>query len=135
MRARTRRLHAAGRDYIWTARLSHVSGDSDCHRCVRVRVWGAGKNSQALHADLLSKAVLPWGCATDDSHPTPADVLQLITHALAQGWNPDHVGGSFFLSEAESDFDLPGFLLTDRLRDTSSPDPTARVLHAFKARR
>ncbi|MFI9552104.1 hypothetical protein [Nonomuraea endophytica] len=132
MRARLRRLKAGERQFIWMGRISHVAGDGDCHRCVRLRVWGAGKNSQVLQADLLSKAVLPWGCATDDSYPTPKDVREVIDCALAHGWNPDLVGGAFFLGEDASEFELAGFLLTDRLRDDGAPDPTVRVLQAFR---
>jgi hypothetical protein len=121
---------------VWSARIHHVAGERDCHRCVRLRVWGAGKNSRALQADLLSKAVLPWGCATDSAYPTPADVRSVIDYALASGWDPDLVGGTFFLSEREhaSAFELAGFLLTDRLRDEGAPDPTARVFRAFDER-
>jgi hypothetical protein len=97
-----------------------------------VRVWGGGKNSQVLQADLVSKAILPWGCATDDAYPTPKDVRSVIDYALTQGWNPDLAGGTFFLSESEhaSSFELDDFLLTDRLRTEAAPDPTTRVFRA-----
>ncbi|WP_433436961.1 hypothetical protein [Nonomuraea sp. CA-141351] len=130
MRARLRKLYAGGREFVWSGRLYHVAGDRDCHRCVRLRVWGAGKNSHALEADLLSKAILPWGCATDGSYPTPQDVRNVIDYALTHGWDPGLVGGTFFLSERDHAFELPGFLLTDRLRDDGAPDPTARVFGA-----
>lgn len=93
-------------------------------------MWGAGKNSRVLQADLLSKAVLPWGCATDSSYPTPKDVRNVIDYALAHGWNPDLSAGTYFLTEADhaSTFELTDFLLTDRLRDKEAPDPTTRVL-------
>ncbi|MEV0228165.1 hypothetical protein [Nonomuraea sp. NPDC050786] len=129
MRARLRKLYAGGREFVWSGRIHHVAGDRDCHRCVRLRIWGAGKNSRVLEADLLSKAILPWGCASDSSYPTPVDVRQVIDHALALGWDPGLAGGTFFLSEASA-FELPGFLLTDRLRDDGAPDPTARVFEA-----
>jgi hypothetical protein len=66
-----------------------------------------------LQADLLSKAVLPWGCATDCSHPTPRDVRTVIDYALAHGWDPDLIGGTFSLNEREHDpaFELPDFRL------------------------
>ncbi|GAA3246017.1 hypothetical protein [Nonomuraea helvata] len=132
MRARLRRLFADGREFVWTSHIHHVAGDRDCHRCVRLRVWGAGKNSRVLEADLLSKAILPWGCATDNSYPTPGEVRKVIDHALAHGWDPGLVGGTFFLSEASA-FELPDFLLTDRLRDEGAPDPTTRVFEAADA--
>ncbi len=110
-----------------------MRGERDCHRCVRLRVWGAGKNSRALQADLLSKAwALPWGCATDNAYPASGDVRQVIDHALANGWDPDLLGGTFYLSELGDDFELDAFLLTDRLRDPAAPDPTGRVARAFE---
>lgn len=133
MRARIRKLHADGREFRWTCRVYHVTGEGECHRCVRLRVWGAGNNRRALQADLLSKAVLPWGCATDDAWPTPKDVRTVVDHALVRGWDPDLAGAVFVLTEDEhaAGFELTGFLLTDRLRDAAAPDPTARVLRAF----
>lgn len=110
--------------FRWQARILHVRGEGDCHRCVRVRVWGAGKNRRALQADLLSNAYgLPWGCATDTSHPTPADLEALIGYALGHGWDPEAPAGTFFLTETEHDLALEDFLPTDRLRDPAAPDP------------
>lgn len=136
MRARLRKLYAGGREFVWRGQIYHVAGERDCHRCIRLRVWGAGKNSCVLQADLLSKAVLPWGCATDSTYPTPKDVRRVIDYALTHGWDPDLAGGDFFLSENEhaSDFELADFLLTDRLRDDGAPDPTVRVFRAFDER-
>lgn len=133
IKERLRKLYADRWEFVWTGRVHHVAGERDCHRCVRVRVWGAGKNSRALQADLLSKAVLPWGCASDSSYPTPKDVRTVIDYALTHDWNPDLTGGTFFLNESEhaSAFELADFLLTDRLRDERAPDPTTRVLRAF----
>lgn len=132
MKRRLRKLYADGREFVWTSQIHHVSG-TDCHRCIRVRVWGAGKNSRVLQADLVSKAVLPWGCATDDSYPTPKDVRTVIDYALTHGWDPNLIRGTFFLSESEhaSAFELADFLLTDRLRDEGAPDPSTRVFRAF----
>lgn len=136
VRTRLRKLHTGGRDFVWKAQICHVTGDSDCHRCIRVRVWGAGKNSRALQADLLSKSWgSPWSaCAADGAYPAPQDVRSVIDYALTHGWDPDLVGGTVVLSESEhaSRFELAGFLLTDRLRDPGAPDPTARVAQAFK---
>ena len=123
---------------MWAAQICHVPGDGDCHRCIRVRIWGAGKNSHALQADLLSKSWgLPWeACATDGAYPASGDVRSIIDYALAHGWAPDLVGGTFVLSEREhaSQFELAGFLLTDRLHDPEAPDPTARVAQAYQHR-
>ncbi len=133
VKERLRKLYVDGREFVWRGRIHHVAGERDRHRCVRVRVWGAGKNSRALQADLLSKAVLPWGCATDSSYPCPKDVRTVIDYALTHGWEPGLTGGTFFLSESEhaSAFELADFLLTDRLRDEGAPDPTTRVFRAF----
>jgi len=134
---RLRKLRVEGRDFVWKAEIRHVDGSGRCHRCIRVRVWGGGKSSRPLQVDLLSKSwALPWGCATDTSYPTPADIRAIIGHGLALGWDPDARGGAFVLTEDEhgSGWELPGFLVTDRLRDPRAADPTARVLYAFERR-
>ena len=132
MKTRLRHLYADGRRYAWRAEIRHVPGTAVCHRCVRVSVWGSGKNGRTLRADLLSTAWdLPWGCATDDSYPTPADVRAVVDFALASGWEPEAIGGEFVLTEsAAGAWRLPDFLLTDRLRDPLAPDPSARVREA-----
>ncbi|MEV6828507.1 hypothetical protein [Amycolatopsis sp. NPDC051102] len=133
MRRRLRTLRVGERDYTWRATIGHVAGDGDeVHRCIRVRVWGAGKNSRALEADLLSKAVGDgWpAVATDGSYPAPADVRCLVAHALTAGWEPAAPGGVFRLTEAHG-LELPGFLITDRVRDPAAADPTGRVIRAF----
>ena len=138
MGTRLRRIRVDGRPYTWRAQISHVQGSGDCHRCIRVRAWGAGKTGQALQADLLSLTwPAPWGaCATDGSYPTPADVRAIIRHAVESDWQPHRRGGTFVLSEREhaARFALPGFLLTDRLRTPDGEDPTARVVSAYAAR-
>ncbi|GIE34677.1 hypothetical protein Ait01nite_077220 [Actinoplanes italicus] len=139
-RVRLRRLHVDGVDFTWWAEIGHVRGGSDCHRCIRVRVWGGGKNGRSLQADLLSRTwPSPWSvCATDGAYPVPSDIRALIRYGLQLGWNPTLRGGTFFLSErhqpdfSSPDFSLPDFLLTDRLTDPAAPDPTARVIHAYE---
>jgi hypothetical protein len=126
-----------GRTYAWRADIRHAQGSGDCHRCIRVRAWGAGKTSRALQADLLSVTwPAPWGaCATDSAYPAPADVRAIIGYALEHGWQPEQRGETFVLSEHEhaQRFSLPGFLLTDRLRTPESADPTIRVVRAYEA--
>lgn len=118
MRTRLRALRVGDRGCTWTANIDHLPKDGDCHRCIRLRVWGAGKNSRALQVDLLSTTPPgPWGrCATDTAYPTSRDVRVVIDYALTHGWEPDEVGGTFLLTESEhaADFELPGFLITDR---------------------
>ena len=84
------------RDFVWVARIGHVPGEGDCHRCVRLRVWGGGKNSRVMRADLLSKSWgSPWNaCATDGAYPGPRDVREVILYALEHGWDPAITGGS-----------------------------------------
>lgn len=139
MRTRLRQIRVDARPFVWRAEIHHAQGGGDCHRCIRVRVWGAGKTSQALQADLLSLAwPAPWGaCATDGAYPTPADVRVVIGYALEHGWQPDRQGGTFVLSEREhaARFSLPDFLLTDRLQTPESADPTVRVISAYEAHR
>ena len=135
MRTRLRTLRVGEQTFTWRAAIGQVAGDgTDRHRCVRVRVWGAGKNGRALEADLLSKATsVGWTpAATDGSYPAAADVRFLVEHALTLGWDPGALGGTFRLTEHHG-LELPGFLLTDRVRDPNAPDPTARVIRAAEA--
>lgn len=138
MRTRLRKLRVGEREFIWKAQIRCVRGEGDCHRCIRLRVWGAGKNSRVLQADLLSKSwPAPWGaCATDGAYPASHDVREIIGHALANGWEPDVVGGAHLLTESEHApaLELTGFLLTDRLWRPDAPDPTARVIRAHEQR-
>ncbi|MFI5721027.1 hypothetical protein [Nocardia sp. NPDC051750] len=131
MRRRLRKVRVGGREYVWRADIGVLRGDGDVHRCLGVRIWGAGKNSRVLVADLLSKSMsVGWAtAATDTSHPTASDIRTLITHALAVGWDPDGRGGVFPLTETSGP-ELPGFLITDRVRHPDAPDPTARVIQA-----
>ncbi|MGW4521798.1 hypothetical protein [Amycolatopsis sp. NPDC004378] len=57
---------------------------------------------------------------------------RLVAHALAAGWDPGALGGTFRLTEAHG-LELPDFLITDRLRDPGAADPTERVLRASEA--
>ncbi|MET7881374.1 integrase [Micromonospora profundi] len=138
VRTRLRQLRIDARTFVWRAEIQHVQGSGDCHRCIRLRVWGAGKTSQALQADLLSVAwPAPWGaCATDGAYPASDDVRAVISYALKYGWQPEKQGGTFALSEHEhaAGFTLPNFLLTDRLRTSESADPTLRVIRAYERR-
>ena len=86
MRVRLRRLHVDGREYTWRAEIRHVSEPRE----IRVRVWGAGKNSQAMEVDQRS--------AHDDfMYPAPEQVRTLINIALTSGWHPSTKGGTFTL--------------------------------------
>lgn len=138
MGTRLRKIHFGGRTFTWTATIGHIGGIGDCHRTVRVRAWADGKNSRALQVDLLSDyAGSPWtACATDNSHPTSADVRKLLTYALAHGWPPELRGGTWFLTEREhgEHLELAGWLLTDRCRHPDAPDPTAQVIAAYQKR-
>ncbi|WP_433378376.1 integrase [Actinoplanes sp. CA-142083] len=136
MRIRLRRLHIGERAFVWRAEIGHVEGSSDCHRRIRVRVWGGGRNGQALQADLLSTAWgTPWtACATDGSYPTSGDVRALIDFGLAHGWEPDRRGGTFVLPE-ESGFALPASFTGNWLvMEPGGADPTARVSSLWNSR-
>jgi hypothetical protein len=117
MKLRLRTLRIGETEFRWTAELCHYDSGSDCYRCVRVRVWGDGKNSQVLRADLRSTSEPgPWGrCTTDVAFPTPGAVRKLIDYAQVQGWKPSTKGDRFVLDPC-GDWDLSGFVLTDRLR-------------------
>ncbi|MFI6869462.1 hypothetical protein [Nocardia sp. NPDC050406] len=132
MRTRLRKLHAEGRTFVWRAKIGTVRGDGvDTHRCIDVRVWGAGKNSRALVVDLLSKSMgVGWTPAdTDGAYPDASDIRKLITRGLELGWEVDARGGAFRLTES-CGLDLPAFLITDRPQRPDAPDPTARVIQA-----
>jgi hypothetical protein len=139
VRTRLRQIRIDARTFVWRAEIRHAQGSGDCHRCIRVRAWGAGKTSRPLQADLLSLAwPAPWGaCATDGSYPTSADVRAVIAYAVDHGWNPALRGGRFVLSEREhaDRLAVPGFVLTDRLRTPDGEDPTLRAIRAHEARR
>jgi hypothetical protein len=138
LRTRLRHLRIDARTFVWRAEILHIQGSGDCHRCIRLRVWGAGKTSQVLQADLLSIAwPAPWGaCATDSAYPAPSDVRAVISCGLRNGWQPEKRGNTFVLSEHEhaAGFTLPYFVLTDRLRTPDSADPTAQVIRSFELR-
>src|SRR5688572_28628628 len=112
MRTRLRHVRVDARTFVWRAEIRHVQGSGDCHRCIRVRAWGAGKTGQALQADLLSLSwPAPWGaCAGDGAYPSPSDVRAVIGYALDNGWRPEVAGGTFVLGEREhaTRFSLPG---------------------------
>jgi hypothetical protein len=138
MRSRLRKLYAHGRTFVWKARIGEVASDQGCRRCIRVRIWGAGKNSRALQVDLLSTAPLgPWGepCAEDGAYPDRRDVRAVIDYALQQGWEPDVVGGTFVLSGVQhaQALALPAFVITDGPPggpvDAGQPGRTAETTH------
>jgi hypothetical protein len=128
---RLRTLRIGSREFRWTARSGHVVGSGEWHRTVRVRVWGAGKTSRVLQVDLLSKS---WPCWMDSAFPASGEVRAIVDYALANGWTPGG-RGTHPLTEAEHGerFELPSFLLTDRLVDETAPDPTLRVIRAHEA--
>ncbi|HET7012730.1 MAG TPA: hypothetical protein VFI65_02395 [Streptosporangiaceae bacterium] len=118
MRRRLRTLRIGDVRYRWTAELCYDRDDSqDLHRCVRVRVWGAGKNGQVLSADLVSTSDPgPWGSGvTDVAYPTPKDVRAIIDSALAHGWDPATVGSRYELGP-EAGPAVTGFRVTSQLR-------------------
>jgi hypothetical protein len=135
MRERLRTLRIDGDEFTWKAEIRHVRSDDDCHRCIRVRAWGDGKNSRALQVDLLSKSPSgPWGaCATDGVYPTTHDVRALIGHALTDGWDPAVRGGTFHLAGATVILDE--FVVTEGLPDSSrrgcSPKASEGHLHSI----
>jgi len=113
-----RSLRIGDARYRWTAELCNYRDVGlDYHRFVRVRVWGGGKNSQVLHADLESTSGPgPWGSGvTDVAYPTPKDVRAIVDYALAHGWDPSVKGGRYEL-RPDAGLAVPGFVLTERLR-------------------
>jgi len=117
MKLRLRSLRIGTAEFRWTAELcSYRDIHLSYHRCVRVRVWGGGKNGRMLRADLAATADHGlWGDATDASYPTPRVVRAIIEHALAHGWDPAAVGGRHELG-TDAELELPGFRLTRQLQ-------------------
>ncbi|MFI5914106.1 hypothetical protein [Dactylosporangium sp. NPDC051541] len=96
MGVRLRTLHVGARDFVWRTAVRYVPGsEGACLRVVRVRVWGGGKQSRVLQADLAAPV-------TDESwHPTPKDVKAVVERALAHGWRPDVRGGMYVMRNAQ----------------------------------
>lgn len=104
-------MHVDGRTYTWRAVITAATGpDGGYHRLIRLRVWGAGKNGQALQADLVERYDGP------ETYPYPAaeDLRALIRHGLRVGWRPATVGGTVAL-RAATGLALPRFAVTDLL--------------------
>ncbi|MFF5225730.1 integrase [Dactylosporangium sp. NPDC000521] len=114
MRSRLRKLHIDDLEYTWTAQIRAAPGpDGRQHRCIRIRVWGAGRTSCALQADLI---VRRQRATAEDEYPYPgaADVRALIEHGLRAGWIPQSRGGTFQVTSAAG-LALPAFVVTDLL--------------------
>jgi hypothetical protein len=114
VKSRLRKLHIDGWEYTWKADVRAAPGpDGRRHRCIRIRVWGGGKTSCALQADVIENFRLGQ---TEESYPYPAaaDVGVLIDYGLRAGWVPAAPGGTFQIT-SEADVTLPGFVLTDVL--------------------
>ncbi|AGZ39470.1 hypothetical protein [Actinoplanes friuliensis] len=95
MKSRLRRLHLDGRVFTWKGEVRHAG----TRRFIRVRAWGAGKNSRPLQADLHERPNQTY------PYPTADDVRTLVTHALAAGWTPEAHGAAFVLTNVS----LPAF--------------------------
>ena len=72
-------------------------------------------------------------CAMDWAFPASGEIRAIVDYALANGWHPGG-RGTWALTEAEHGdrFELPAFLLTDRMVDETAPDPTLRVVRAYE---
>jgi hypothetical protein len=117
MKTRLRTLRVGPREFRWTAELcGFYDIERNYHRCVRVRVWGGGKNGCTLRADLESTSPGPWGGVPDSSYPTPRIVRAIVDYALNHGWDPAVVGGRPHELGTDAGVELPGFRITNRLR-------------------
>ncbi|MEU8179279.1 integrase [Micromonospora sp. NPDC049044] len=123
MRSRLRTLHIDGREFTWKADIRSTAGsDGRLHRCIRLRVWGAGKSGRALQVDLTER---PTGASDGqyvetDVHgsgeaypyPTTADVRVLVHYGLGAGWAPQALGGTFTIAPP-AELELPRFAITE----------------------
>ena len=113
MKIRMRTLRAGSREFKWTAEVCwYRDVKLEDRRCVRVRVWGGGKNGCMLLADLESTSSGPWGGVPDSSYPTPRDVRAITDYALEHGWGPAAIGGRHEL-RADAGMEIPGFRITE----------------------
>ncbi|GAB3160457.1 hypothetical protein GCM10027290_66490 [Micromonospora sonneratiae] len=120
MRSRLRKLHVDGREFTWKADIRQAPGpDGRGRRCIRVRVWGMGKNGRALQADLVER---PERAAGEETYPYPmaGDVAALVRYGMHAGWTPEVVGGTFQVTSA-AELDLPSFAITDLLWTAEHP--------------
>jgi len=117
VRLRLRTLRIGAVNYRWAAEIcNYCDITGEYFRCVRVRVWGGGKNGRVLCADLLSTSGPgPWGSATDGAYPTPRVVRAVVDYAVANGWEPRALGGRHRL-DTDADLPIPDFRITDALR-------------------
>jgi hypothetical protein len=114
VRSRLRKLHIDGREYVWKADVRAAPGpDGRRCRCIRIRIWGGGKTSCALQADVTERS-RPAQAEESYPYPTASDVHALIDHGLRTGWDPATRGGTFQVTSG-ADVTLPGFVLTDLL--------------------
>jgi hypothetical protein len=113
MRDRLRKLHFEGREFTWAADIrAATGGDGRQHRYIRVRIWGAGKNSCVLQADMTELPIPTTPDETTYAYPSAAIVRRLVAWGLAGGWLPDKVGGVFRVGAATGPV-LPGLALID----------------------
>lgn len=129
MRSRLRKLHIDGREFTWKADIRSASGpDGRLHRCIRLRVWGAGKTGRALQVDLTERRLSAPTVASSSRHvdtdvhgsgetypyPTAADVRDLVRYGLGAGCTAEALGGTFQITPA-AELELPGFAVSDLL--------------------
>ncbi|RSM58490.1 hypothetical protein DMB66_29150 [Actinoplanes sp. ATCC 53533] len=113
MRNRLRKLHFEGREFTWAADIRAATGaDGRQRRFIRVRIWGAGKNSCVLQADMTEFPVPTTPDETTYAYPSAAIVCRLVASGLAGGWAPEKVGGVFRVGSATGPV-LPGLALID----------------------
>jgi hypothetical protein len=113
MRERLRKLHFEGREFTWKADIRAAPGaDGRRRRYIRVRVWGAGKTSCVLQADMVELPEPATQEETTYAYPSGAIVRTLVAWGLEAGWVPDKIGGIFPVSSAAGP-PLPGLALVD----------------------
>jgi hypothetical protein len=86
VKVRVRALRIGAKEFRWTAELgSYLDTHRHCNRCVRLRVWGGGKNGRMLRADLIAPTDQGlWGDYPGAAYPTPglcapSSITRLIT--------------------------------------------------------
>ena len=116
VKVRVRVLRIGAKEYRWTAELgSYLDTHRHRNRCVRLRVWGGGKNGRMLRADLIAPTDQGlWGDDPGAAYPTPGAVRAIIDYALDHGWEPAAIGGLHELRTG-ADLEIEGWRVTDQL--------------------
>ncbi len=120
MKKKLRKIVVQDRIFWWKADwFYHPDGS----RILRVQIWGEEKKNRPLFVNLTSKVV---EYLVYQTYPKPKDIAQIITYALAHGWNPFSTGAAYWLKEESNGLELADLLVTDVGRTSQASGPLSR---------